>query len=282
MGSTRFMLSDHAAHLTLAGYRPRTIRARREVIRQFEAFIHPLSLRSATRRHVEQFLSRPLSASSRHTYLGHLRGLYRWALEEGHVKDDPTAKVGKIRVKPGVPRPITQDELALALDHAPPRMRAWLLLFAFAGLRCMEVAYLRPCDLLQADTGPLLFLRETKGGGQAHLPCHRAIVDALTVLPIRNNLWWDLLPNTVSTDTSEFLHGLGIEASAHRLRHLAATVWYRTSGEDLLTTASLMRHAQVNTTMVYSRIDPARPAEVVNLVTLPPPPGPVQLRLEAG
>lgn len=266
---SRLMISDYMAHLTLAGYRPRTLKSRQEVLHAFAAFIHPVSLRSATRRHVERFLSRDLSASSRSTYLNHLRGFYCYAVEEELISENPTAKIATIRVHPGIPRPVDASDLARAVDLAPARMRAWLLLMALAGLRCLEVAALRPCDIMHVDGNTLLYLRECKGGGTGTVPAHPAVVEALELLPIRDDRWWAVNANTVSTEVSRYLHGLGIDASAHALRHFAGTAWYTASGHDLLTTASLLRHARVSTTQVYARLDPTRPAEVVNLVAVP-------------
>lgn len=254
------MLSDHLAHAALMGLRPNSLKARREVLNAFARFIAPLAITSAGRREVEQFLSRPLSASSRR---------FRWAEEEGLVPEDPTTRIGTIKVKKGTPRPISPDQLALALEAAPPRMRAWVALMSFAGLRCLEVAALRPCDLIDHENGTLLYLRETKGGGTATVPAHEVILDALAVLPIRDGLWWTVTPNTVSTDVSRYLHSLGIDASAHRLRHSAGTAFYSASGNDILTTARLLRHVSVNTTMIYAAIDPERPAEVVRLMPVP-------------
>ena len=263
------MLHDHLAYLTLAGLRPRSIRSRREVVTAFAAHIKPRSLRSANRRDVEGFLSRNLSASSRRTYLGHLRSFYRWAVEEELLQDDPTAKVRRVAVKPGTPRPLNTDQLALAIDNAPPRMRCWLLLMSLGGLRCLEVSALRPCDIIDADGTVLLYLRECKGGGTATVPAHPAILDALSALPIRDELWWRVTANTVSTEVSRYLHSVGLDATAHRLRHSFATQAYRVSGADLLTTSRLLRHASVATSQVYAAIDPARPAEVVRLIPLP-------------
>jgi integrase/recombinase XerD len=263
------MLSDHLAHAALTGLRPNSITARRQVLAAFARSIAPLAVTSAGKREVEAFLSRPLSPSSRRTYLTHLRGFFRWCVEEGHVEEDPTARIKTIKVKKGTPRPITADELALAIEQAPPRMKAWITLMAFAGLRCLEVAALRPCDLIDSEVGTLLYLRETKGGGTATVPAHQVILDALAVLPIRDNLWWSMTANSVSTEVSRYLHGLGIDASAHRLRHSAGTAFYSASGHDLLTTAKLLRHQSVNTTMIYARIDPERPAEVVRLMPVP-------------
>ena len=263
------MISEHVDHMTLAGLRPRSIKSRREVLQAFRHALAPRDLLDATKADVERFLARSLKPASRRCYLGHLRSFYTWAVEDGRTTNDPTARIPAIRVPAGTPRPIASDHLALALREATPRMRAWLLLMALEGLRCLEVAALRPCDLVDVEGSRMLFLRECKGGGTATLPAHPAVVAALEALPIRNGLWWEVNANTVSTDVSRHLHSLGIDATAHRLRHAAGTAWYHSSGHDLLVTAQLLRHARVSTTQIYAQLDPQRPAEVVRLVSVP-------------
>lgn len=168
-----------------------------------------------------------------------------------------------------MPRPISEEDLALALDNAPPRLRAWLLLMALAGLRALEISGLRPEDVIVSEHGALLFLRECKGGASATVPAHPAIVDALTQLPVRNGVWWSVLPRNVSSRVNKYLRSLGILATGHQLRHAAGTSWYRASGHDLLATAQLLRHARVSSTQIYAKIDAARPAQIVALVTVP-------------
>jgi hypothetical protein len=186
--------------LSLAGYRPETRRAREKCARSFAQFIHPTPLTKATRADVEAFLARDLKPESRRAYRAHLRGFYAFCLDEGLITEDPTVKVPPIRIPRAAPRPMSGDDLALALDHADPRMRAWLLLMVLAGLRCIEVAHLRPRDLLPTEAGTLLFLRECKGGGSAMVPAHPAVLEALAVLPIRDRLWWDVSPQRVVFD----------------------------------------------------------------------------------
>jgi len=41
------------------------------------------------------------------------------------------------------PRPVSEDDLVLALATANDRVRPWLALAAFAGLRAIEIANLR-------------------------------------------------------------------------------------------------------------------------------------------
>lgn len=263
------MLDRYANQLTLSGYRPRTVSERLVVLRAFASSLEPRQLAQAERQDVEAFLARPLAAESRRAYRSHLRAFYSWGVDEGLLADDPTLKVAPIRVPRGQPRPISSDDLALALDQAPGRMRAWLLLMALEGLRCLEVSGLRPRDLTVTPTGTLLFLRECKGGGSATVPAHPAVLEALKQLPVRNGLWWNCNAKTISRQVRDHLHSLGIMATGHQLRHAAGTSWYRASGHDLLTTATLLRHASVDTSQIYAQLDPTRPAEVVNLVSVP-------------
>lgn len=253
----------YIARLTLAGYRPRTIKARRDTLHAFARWLEPMTLHQATRSHVEAWLARPLAPESRRAYRSALRSFYRWAVDEGHLAADPTERVPPIRVPRALPRPVSETDLSAALTRADQRMTAWLLLMALAGLRCVEVSALLPRDLIRQDTGWLLFLRETKGGGQATVPAHPALVESLARLPQQGGTWWTARPAYVSRQVSVHLRASGVDATAHQLRHFAGTSWFRSSGHDLLTTATLLRHQSVATTQVYAHLDPVRPAAVV-------------------
>lgn len=255
--------------LSLLGYRPNTIDARRKCLRAFAATLGDRGLTDATRLEIEAFLARPLAPESRRAYRSHLRAFYIWCVDEGYLTVDPSAKIGAIRVPHAMPRPIGDADLAHAIDLAPRRMRAWLLLMALAGLRAIEVAGLRPHDLLDTNSGVLLFLRECKGGGSATVPAHPEILRALAIIPIRDGAWWKCGARGVSRDVSHYLESVGVDATGHQLRHYAGTNWYRTSEHDLLTTQELLRHASVQSTQVYAKLDPTRPAQVVALTALP-------------
>lgn len=263
------LITSYLNRLVLSGYRPKTITARKQILGAFAATLAPRQLTDATRLDVETWLSRPLAPESRRAYRSALRSFYGWCVEEGLLHDDPTARVPTVRVKRGTPRPLADVHLIRALELADNRMRAWLLCMALAGLRCMEVAVLRPADLLDTDAGQLLYLRETKGGSTATVPAHPAVVEALAVLPIRNGLWWSMRPSSVSMAVNEHLRAAGVPGTAHGLRHTAGTAWLRASGHDLLTTSVLLRHATVSSTQIYTLLDPVRAGEVARSVVLP-------------
>jgi integrase/recombinase XerD len=266
--SSEPIVTVHLNHLRLAGFRPKTIKAREQVLDAFTRSLAPHRLSDTTRLEVEAYLARPLAPESRRTYRSHLRAFFAWCIDEGYLTDDPTARVPAVRVRRGTPRPLLDDDLERAVELADRRMRAWLLCMALAGLRCLEVAALRPSDLLDTPSGPLLYLTDTKGGGTATVPAHPALVEALAVVPIRNGLWWTVTAGTVSAQVNRHLRASGVAGTAHQLRHWAGTSWFRASGHDLLSTATLMRHASVDTTTIYAKLDPARPSEVVRAVRL--------------
>jgi integrase len=263
------MLDAHLNRLTLASYRPATILSRRKCLTAFEHSLNGRSLTEATRADVEAFLARNLAPESRRCYRNHLRSLYSWAVEEGYMSTDPTEKIPPIRVPKAQPRPIPEADLSTALAHARPKMRAWLTLMSLAGLRCIEVAALRPQDVQDTAAGPVLFLRECKGGGSAVMPCHPAILEALAPLPIFNDLWWTSDAAQVSRSVNIHLRRNGIQSTAHAMRHRAGTSFYRESGHDLLVTAALLRHSTVTTVQTYAALDPVRTSTVARLVGLP-------------
>jgi integrase len=137
-------------------------------------------------------LARPLAQESRRAYRAHFRSFYGWALDDGRIEVNPADKLPAVRVKRGLPRPVSDDDLSTALAQADARMTSWLLLMNLAGRRCGEVAVLRPIDVIRASDGSAsLYLRECKGGGTATMPAHPAILHALDAVPKRDGEWWD-------------------------------------------------------------------------------------------
>src|SRR5439155_9205127 len=67
-----------------------------------------------------------IGKSSRATYLKRLGRFFRFGVKLGAFSADPTAEIVRPRVPPGLPRPISDEDLSYALSQAGPRMRCWL------------------------------------------------------------------------------------------------------------------------------------------------------------
>ncbi len=249
------------------GLREGTIRRRRYLLARFlKAHPDPFA---ATVEDVQVWLdSCHIGPRSRATYLSTLHVFYDWALRSGSAYEDPTAVIRPPRTSRLVPRPIAVEDLALALSHADRRMRLWLQLAAYQGLRCIEIANLRREDVLDTHDPPLLRVTG-KGGHQRVLPLNAEVERSLRLhgLPrsgyiFRLQSGRPLKAATVSTYIGRFLHGLGLDASAHRLRHLFGTSVYGQTS-DLRLTQELLGHRSPATTAIYAGYRPEKAYTIV-------------------
>ena len=212
--------------------------------------------------------SRQLGARARYTYVGCLAGLHRWMETAGVREEDPTDAVVRPKLPRRLPRPAPTADLVLALERAPARMRAWLCLAAYAGLRCKEIAGLRVEDVRVDRDPPVLHLRDTKGDHDRVVPLGDEVWAALEHhgLPVTGYVFPALdragrptknvlRPNYVSAEVSKYLHGIGIAATAHQLRHWFGTTLYQRT-RDLKLVAELMGHAKIETTSLYVALIP--------------------------
>lgn len=159
---------------------------------------------------------------------------------------------------------MADPDMARAIDQAGPRMRAWLTLMGYAGLRCAEVAALERGWLMPGA------LRVTgKGGHERVVPLHPSVVAALAGVqfppsgPVfRNAEGRPFTAKDISRRVGAYLDGLGIAATAHQGRHHFGTVAYRHS-RDLRAVQQLLGHADPATTAGYAAVDAHDLADVV-------------------
>ena len=218
---------------------------------------------------IARFLGQPsLNQNSRAAYYGYIHSFYRWWERNGGTNTAATVK--RPKAPKGVPRPITsqqlRDLLAVRMHH---RTRVMILLAAYAGLRIHEIANVRG-----EDVDPMAgTLRVTgKGRKTAVLPLHPLLVQAAKGMPRRG--WWfpgnsrrkgqPIRPRGVGDIIGNAMIRAGIPGgTAHRLRH-----WYGTtlvsSGTDLRTTQTLMRHEQLNTTARYVLVSDPKLSEAIS------------------
>jgi site-specific recombinase XerD len=202
------------------------------------------------------------TARGRYAEISHLVQYYRWCVVHGHRTDDPSIRLPKPKLPKLLPRPMSEANVDTAILNAPPRVRAILVLAAYAGLRACEIASLHRTDILDGLEIPSL-VAHGKGSKDRIVPmCDRVLAELRRYgIPARGPLFprLDGQPGAwrgprVSMVANLYLHEQGIADTLHSLRHRAATGWQRETG-DLLVVATLLGHDNPATTMVYAQYD---------------------------
>jgi integrase len=213
-------------------------------------------------------------------YISHVSQFYAWAVREELRRDNPAARLAIPRKPRRLPRPIATADLVTAYLAAQGRVRAWILLAAFAGLRCCEIAGLRAeCVILRGSAPRILVAAgATKGTSERSVPlCGFAAAELAVIgLPSRGWCFGRLdgqpgpnRPWTVSHVLSAFLHDLGLPDTPHSLRHWFGSEAYDGSG-DIVAVMELLGHKDISTTRLYVRLH--NRAATAAVATLPVPP----------
>lgn len=269
-------VAQHLAHCRRRNLRPGTVKQRRYALSRLRRWLDPVDLLEATTDDLVAFLDRHIGAEARATETSHLKGFYSWAHRAGLVDEDPSLDVVRPRVARRLPRPIPTDELHQALDAAPDRVRPWLMLAAYCGLRAHEIAGLRREDVLDRREPAVLVVVDGKGGKQRVVPMPDDLLEDFRRwdVPARGPMWRKqdgtnapMPPHLVSKLCNNHLHGLGIGQTLHTLRHWYGTAVYQ-STNDLRLTQDLMGHASPVTTAGYAAWSPAKAADALRSLTV--------------
>ena len=219
----------------------------------------------------------PLSPRSLSQTLSSIRSFHRWLDRRCGVANDALALVRGPRVKPGAPRPVTEDQAAGLLmeagddetreDWELARDEAVLTLLYGCGLRISEALSLKRSD------APLRESLRVVGKGSKErvapvLPVVREAVDRyLALLPFvldanaplfRAKRGGPLGPRPIQALMQRLRGRLGLPDSAtpHALRHSFATHLLG-AGADLRSIQELLGHASLSTTQRYTAVDAA-------------------------
>ncbi len=259
------LVGRHLQHLAKRGLRPSTIRQRRWVLSRLEVWLagQGVGMLDATPELLETFTDFASGNAGRKVAVRNVGGFYRWCVErEDLLTVNPARLLVLPRERPGLPRPISEDRLAHALDCATEPVRTWLVLAGWCGLRAMEIAALHTHDIdLAART---LLVRDGKGGLPRVQPMPPIVGDAIAPHLGHGYLFQRVDPppgpvrgHEVSNSCNVFLHRNGIADTLHSLRHRYATLVYEQSGFDLIATQTLLGHRSIASTTVYARARPA-------------------------
>ncbi|HVM15488.1 MAG TPA: tyrosine-type recombinase/integrase [Egibacteraceae bacterium] len=275
-GRSALVLGEYRDHQERSGFTPKTITGTSRLLRYFAVALEPKDVLDAKKRDIEAWLDgRRLSPKSRYTYISTIASFYDWAVDEELLAQSPTRRIRRPRTGRALPRPADDGDLARALRGATPRMRAWLMLGAYQGLRCHEIALLQVDDLLLTRRPPLLVVSHGKGGRERVLPLNPQVEAALRAygLPRSGYIFTSdgtrpLVAESVSNTICRYLRLMGGGATAHQLRHwFGSAVYQRT--RDLRLTQELMGHAFPSTTAIYAAWDTEAAGDVVRSLGAP-------------
>jgi integrase/recombinase XerD len=281
------LVREYATHLTVErGLRPLSVEAYRRDLEMFAEFLEgagePLmaTLLTARQEHVSGFMQnmREHAIESRTIArkLSCLRGFYRWLLKDKRVERDPTVNIESPASWKVLPKSLAESEVAEMLEKTGAAARAadagavalrdhaMLELLYAGGLRVGEIVALRQEDLrLEAASVQV----RGKGDKERIVPLHAKAIAALEEYVARGRS--SLLGNGRGLQRALFLSvrghalttqvvwamvkGVNANASPHKLRHSMATHLVE-HGADLRTVQTLLGHADIATTQVYTHL----------------------------
>lgn len=226
-----------------------------------------------------------LAESTRARRLSAARGLTNFLYERGLIGDDPLATLEGPRLPGGLPRFLSQEEVARLLAAPDPakdrglRDRALLELLYAAGLRISEAIALT-VGQVQFQVGCLMV--RGKGGKERLVPVHETALGLLKEYlegprrrllkgnqreevfisthggPLTRMAAWKIVRKHV---TAAAIPG---EVTPHTLRHTFAT-HLLLGGADLRSVQMMLGHADISTTEIYTHLTTQRLAEVHKL-----------------
>jgi len=211
-----------------------------------------------------------------------LRRFYGFLVDDGLRKDDPSAALPRPRLERPLPRILDADEVQRMFEAAEDRAASGELA-AVRNLALLELLYgsgLRATELVSLPRGavrqgqPFLMVRG-KGSKERLVPISSratAAVEKWLELSPGGTLW--LFPSGKSHISRvrlfQIVRALAADAgivparvSPHVLRHAFAT-HLLSGGADLRVLQSLLGHADIATTQIYTHVDTARLVELVN------------------
>jgi integrase/recombinase XerD len=211
-----------------------------------------------------------------------LRRFFGFLVDDGLRKDDPSAALPRPRLERPLPRILDPDEVQRMFEAAEDRSTSGELT-AVRNLALLELLYgsgLRATELVSLPRGavrpgqPFLMVRG-KGSKERLVPISTragaAVAKWLEIAP-GGSIWLFPSGKTYLSRVRLFqiVRAMAADAgiapervSPHVLRHAFAT-HLLSGGADLRVLQSLLGHADIATTQIYTHVDSARLVELVN------------------
>ncbi len=260
-----------------------TVEAYRRDLASAGTILHPVNLSAADPADISQALqilaATGLSPRTQARRLSALRQFYRFLVSEGQRGDDPTTMLDAPRTGKALPKLLSEREVEALLDAARSmegpeglRLTAMLELLYASGLRITELVSLPATAARQGAESGVIWL-VGKGGRERMVPVGSAAAEALAaymavrggfIAEPRQARW--LFPSRSKEGyltrrrVGQLLKALALEAgldpakvSSHVLRHAFAT-HLLAHGADLRALQTLLGHADIGTTQIYTHV----------------------------
>ena len=275
-------LAAWATHLRAERHvSPHTSRAYLSDVRQLLGAGDPAAVRADTIRHWLRELDGVADRASIARKLAAVRGFFRFLVDTGRVRRDPTLGIATPKLRRKLPVHLTLDEVDRLLV-APAadtllglRDRAFIEVLYSSGLRVGELVGL-DWERIDADAGALRVLG--KGRKERVVPVGRPALRALAAYReacrgggqetargavFRNHRRGRLTARSVARLIERHVleSGTTAKATPHALRHTFATHLLG-AGADLRAIQELLGHASLSTTQRYTHVDLRRLMEV--------------------
>ncbi|HEX5234572.1 MAG TPA: site-specific tyrosine recombinase [Silvibacterium sp.] len=273
------LLREYLAYLRVEkGLRPLSCEAYQRDLLQFAEYLEGEGLSLIAVRHaqvsgfLEHLKRHSVESRSAARKLSCLRGFYRWLLLDERIERDPTLNLESPSTWKVLPKSLAQSEVTAMLERAEVphadaislRDHAILELLYAGGLRVSELTGLREEDLSLEAARVLV---RGKGDKERIVPLGRAACSAIEkylregrpqLAPKRGRTAGNLFLSVRGAPlTRQWIWALvkasDSHASPHMLRHSCATHMVE-HGADLRTVQTLLGHADIATTQVYTHL----------------------------
>lgn len=248
-------LGDYLDWLSAAKAPPTTIKLRSYHLRRF-ATRSPLPPFEHTLDTLIGYLAaQNLSSNTIRSFRTTLKSFYAWARHTGRVRRDPARRLPKIPAPIGKPRPAPAEAVLRGVRDHDARTRLMIMLAAYGGLRCCEIARVHTRDLHEDLVGWSLIVHG-KGNKQRVVPLRDDLAHLLCQIPSGYAFPGRIDGHLSAPRVSELIsEALPVNVTAHMLRHWFASKSYVQSGNDIRAVQELLGHASVATTQIYTAVD---------------------------
>lgn len=264
-------------------YSPQTLRSYRQALTQFHEFRPSLGWKEATaddfRAYLFDLMKRGKSRSTIRLSFAALRSFYNHLTDRNLIPSNPLKLVSLPKIEKKLPQFLTVPQVSLLMEKptAKPKSKqatGWMAVRDAAILELFYSSGLRLAELAALDVKDLDPIGETvrvmgKGSRERIVPVGGLALEALSHYRHQANVQsgplflnksrkrlghrsiWLLLKNYVREA------GLPATLSPHKLRHSFAT-HLLDNGADLRSVQSLLGHASLTTTQIYTHVTTER------------------------